>query len=362
MFRRGEAEQLRQYLQETEEHTQLRHVDDPVMLQLTPEGTTIRDGWRLTFAAFKQAAHIMGPGLSIALPDIAGTTVSPRNVNGLVDRSIAVRLWNDLVALRYPLFSRFRVIHNARERLIEGFVGTAHQYLENVSLYAEAMELLRQYRPQAEFYAARIVSRRLSLWLRDVQPTFTVMVDEKPWAARLGYYFTNGEATGTSVRGTVALFLPCGVCLGPYQRYGRRVSHKGRDFTQRLGTMFAEVYQSELPVEPLRAGLQTMVTTSLGFTEPGEQFRQARKKKLVHAMSLLGITKSLAAEALDAALATGRHGGTVLAELRHPEQYARRTVLDLLVPLLHLARRVDLLQRERVEQAAFNMVLGRLLL
>lgn len=332
------------------------------MLQLAMDGSTIYGNWRLTLAAFKQAAHIMGPGLSVAIPDIAGTTTSPRNVNGLVDRSVAIRLWNDLVTLRYPLFSRFRMIQNARTQLIEGFVGTSHQYLENAAMYAEAMELLRQYRPQAAFYAGRVVSRRLSIWLRDVSPTFTVPVDDRAWAARIGYYFTNGEATGTSVRGTVALFLPCGVCLGPYQRYGRRVSHKGRDFTQRLGMMFAEVYQATPPVDELQAGLRAAVTTSLGFNDPGEQARQARKKKLIHAMSLLGISKSLAAEAMDAALATGRHGDTELAELRSPEQYARRTVLDLLVPLLHLARRVDLLQRERIEQAAFNIVLGRLLL
>ncbi len=351
-------------LRTMDRNTSVRPVADIDELQLSDDGRTIRDGFSFTFAAFNQAAQILAPGLSKLLPDLSGTVALPDEREQLVDAMQAIHLWNALVDLRFPLFQRHRAIRNDDARTIEGFVGFKHQYLENLALYQEASETLANYQPDVSMYAGLLVGRRFSVWFRSNQPMFSKSVDDKQWPFYHGYYFTNGEATGTSVRGTQAIFTPKGVALGPYRGFGRRVTHTGKDFVQRLGQMLAEVCQHEIPVEALESGAAEMIDRPLGFNcDSNKESRKERSKKLIHSLSLLGVTKNLAGEIVQKGLTEGRNHGLNLPPVqRISHLYATRTLLDLFVPLLWVARKVDLARREKLEQAAYEMLTGRVLL
>ncbi len=362
---RNAISELAGYLQRLDSETSLRQLQYARELQLNDQGMTLDNEFRFTSHAFRQAAQIIGPGVSKFLPDLAGMApINGDQAQRLVDGRMAVRVWNSLVDLRYVMFGRYRVIRNERERTIEGFVSSRHQYLENSSLYREAVETFSSRGIDVSVYAASLVGRKFSLWFRQRTPQFHLAFDDQRWPFYGGYYFTNGEATGTSVRGTAAVFTPRGVCLGSYRKFGRRVTHVGRDFLHRLGIMFASVVSSEIPWDKLEAGAQALLTKSLGFTvDMTTEQRKERAKKVSHSLGVLGVQKNLAVEVTDLALAAGRYHAMDALEWSQAHQlYAGRTSLDLLVPLLRIARGLDSARRERLEQAAFDILMGRLLL
>ncbi len=361
----GSLPALANYLQTLDNNTSLRTLHDATEIQMDEGAAMLRDGFRFTTSAFRQAAQIMAPGLSKFLPDLAGVVVTKADERTRrTDGRCAIRLWNELVDLRFSLFERYRIIRNDQERTIEGFVSHKHQYLENIWLYREAVATLTSYNPDVDVYAALLTGRRFAIWFRHKTPAFSLTVDDQTWPFHGGYYFTNGEATGTSVRGTLAIFTPRGTCLGAYRKFGRRVTHVGKDFMTRLGEMFSSVVHCDVPWDKIEAGAKAMLTTSLGYNiDWSADQRKERSKKLSHSLSILGVQKNLATEATDLALATGRyHGMDSVAWSQAQQLYASRTLLDLFVPLIGLGRRLDLARREKLEQAAFDVLMGRLLL
>lgn len=365
-FSARKAGELETSLKTMDAVTTLDNVDDPEELQLKDNGETKTGEFRYTRAAFNQVAQLIAPGLSKLMPDISGTVTLPDDRERLVDGAAAVNFWNDLVAARFPLFTGQRLIRNTQERTIEGIVGHKHQYLGNWDLYREVIQTLASYPEHRDvnMYAASLVGRRFSVWFRNDTPMFTKTVDGEPWPFYHGYYFTNGEATGTSVRGTLAVFTRKGTCLGSYKRFGRRVTHTGKDFQSRMAQMVTGLVESEVPVDELAEGGEVLLTRSLGYDATWDDSqRKEQTKKLVHSLSLLGVPKNLAVEIVEAGLTTGRQQGE-----QHPithdvgRLYATRTLLDLFVPLLWLARKLDLSRREKVEQAAYELLAGRFLL
>jgi hypothetical protein len=318
--------------------------------------------YHFTSYAFSQTAQIIAPGLSKLLPDIAGSIVLPDDRQDLVDGRMTIDLWNKLVDLRFPLFRRHRVIRNEETKTIEGLIGHKHQYLENMSLYRYVSETLQNDQPNVAMYAAQLIGRRFAVWYRSEQPMFELPMGDSRWPFYYGYYFTNGEATGVSVRGTLAIFTPKGICLGPYKPFGGRVTHTGKDFFQRLGQMFTTVIDADLPTDIIRAGAEALTTQSLGFTEEMHRTqRKAQVKKLITSLSHVGVPFNLAKEIVEEGLAVGSSDARSTPLQNIGRVYAGRTLLDLFVPLMQLARKIDLSRREKIEQAAFAMLVGHFL-
>mgnify|MGYP006915943880 CR=1 FL=1 len=363
-FGQRDSENLFGILRNLDGITSVNPVVTAEELKLQPDGQTVYDECRFTGPAFNQAAQLLAPGLSKFLPDMAGTTILPDDRASLVDAGMAVNLWNEMVDLRFALFSRHRIIRNEETKRIEGLVGHKHQFLENLALYQNAVETLATYHPECHMYAAQLIGRRFSIWFRASEPMFQLAVDGKDWPFYYGYYFTNGEATGTAVRGTMAVFTPKGVCLASYRRHGQRVNHTGKEFFQRLVQMFTAVCSAEIPHDKIREGAEALLQNSLGYTmKDVRTTRNSRHKKLVHALSLLGVTKNLATEVVDVGLTEGRLQGTVVSPTQEVNRlYSSRTLLDLFVPLLRIARKIDIARREKIEQAAFELLMGRFLL
>ena len=106
---------LARHLQEVDHDTSLRRADSASELQLTPAGVAVRDGYTFTRAAFSQAASLLGAGLAQFMPNLAGMTGHGGQEGvRLVDAQFAIRFWNELIDLRFPVFARYRVIRNAR--------------------------------------------------------------------------------------------------------------------------------------------------------------------------------------------------------------------------------------------------------
>lgn len=364
-FTSQDAAELSRTLKEMDNTTTTFPINSEIEFQLDYSGRTKAGGYRFTHFAFSQVAQLLAPGLSKFLPDLSGSVTLPDDREYLVDGGLSIDLWNRLVDLRFALFQHYRVIRNDKDSRIEGVVGHKHQYLENLALYEMANETLATHRPEVSFYAAMIVGRKLALWYRSRNPLFVLAVDNEQWPFYYGYYFTNGEATGTSVRGTLAVFSRAGLCLAPYDKYGERVTHTGKEFYQRLGRMFSTVSSKEIPEAELRKGAAALLTEDLGFqTTMTKPERKQQSRKLVHSLSHIGIPQNLAMEVVENGLVRGRAlGRASFVQLQDVSRvYARRTLIDLFVPLMHIARGVDLTRREKIEQAAFEVLTGHIII
>lgn len=359
------SRELMQYLDALDRDTSLHAIEGPdeIRMRIGGGGVTVRRGYRYTAAAFQQAARILAPGLSRFLLDVAGTNMRQISMARpcTVDGDAAIRIWNQMVTMRFNLFERYRAIRNEQSRTIDGFVTMAHQYLGNAAMYREAVDAVASGPAALRPYAAKLTGRQFAIWFRDQQPRFRLAVDDKTWGFYGGLHLTNGEATGVAVRGTAAVLTPKGVCLSPQRQHTRRVSHTGQDFMSRLGAMLATMAGVELPWDKIETHARSMLTTSLGFTEDARaEQRTAIAKRLVSSLMSQGVMKNIAVEVIDLAMAAGRHLGSPVMEMQRLNQvYTGRTIFDVFVPLLQLAKRVSGHRRGVLERAAYEMLTGR---
>lgn len=351
------------YLQQLESSTTLNALYERDELLLGTNAKTRRGAYRLTSFAFRQASHILLAGMSTLIPVLAGLKQQRDEQRAaLIDGLLAVQVWNSLVNLRFPLIASYSAIRNEQTKTIEGFVTSRHRFLNNTMMCSMVMEAVPD---NMELYAASVVNRRLAIWVRQRQPQMTTHIDGKAWPVYDGYYFLNGEATGTAVRGTRCLFLNSGICLAPYNRYGARVTHAGKDFMERVCQLLSQVVHVDLPWSQLRKGIDALGTASLGYElMMSPDARRERTKKLVHSLGLLSVQRGIANDIVGTALTVGRSYRSTQAAADVPQatSYASRTLLDLFVPLTAMARRLDTTQREKMEQAAFEILMGRIIL
>lgn len=352
-------------LNRSDVNTTIDPIDSLADIQILPTGKT-ESGYQFTQSAFRQLAQIIAPGLSKLIPDLAGEVKSGTERDTLTDAELALDFWNNVVDTRYPLLRNQMIIRNTVTQTIEGFVSQSYRYLPNHQLLQEIeyqVDCLDGDNP-CRFFAAVLLGRRLSVWYRCMRPEFRVLYDNVSHPFYRGYYFTNGETTGTSVRGTPGIFSPFGVALAPYKRYGKRLPHTGRDIGSKMSAMIVDVLNAELVTDKLVDVMTVANTTSLGFVaDMDKEQRRDRTKKLVHSLSMLGVLKDIAAEIVLYSLTVGRDGDPQ-REVTHDvsQLYSTRTVLDLYTSLLLFSRNMDLSRREKVEQAAFDIMLGRLVL
>lgn len=362
-FKPGQFEALEAKLREIENATTLTSLSDIAELQLDADGTTFSGGYHYTAASFRQICRTLAAGASTFFRDIGGMTVRTLDQPDLVNDQLACAMFNQLLALRFELLTAFRVIRNEQSKLIEGMVGAKHFTLENSTLNAMVRDLMAASGRDLRFYTGAVVGRKLLLWYRDPQPLFTVRVaTNQTWPLYHGYFFCNGEARGTSVRGTTALFTPQGSCLGPYKTYGRRVSHIGRDFNRRLDKMFAFIVGCNIPREELYAGCKALLTTQLGYQGLNEKAQRVHTRLLLRSLSDLHIPQRLAAVILDDAIEAGHDESQMNMICSLDQLRASRRMFDLFAATTRAARGLDVSRRETLEQAAFEMLsqgLGR---
>jgi hypothetical protein len=334
-------------------------------LQLDNYGKTVRGGYEYTTTSFQQLCRILAAGTSTFIRDLTGKKLHRDGRDRLSDNHFALRTFNDVVALRFPLLTSYRVIRDEESKLIDGVIGPKHFALENSALYDQALSAVAatSEENQATFYSGVLLGRKMFLWYRSRRPFLSEWAGEgDAWRFYAGYFFCNGEARGTSARGTMAIFCKQGVCLGPYRKYGDRVSHIGRDFHRRLDKMFGKILSKQVPVAAFRDGMHKMLAESMGCCDPDKKKLVARIRTLARALATFNIPHRIALQIVDDALYVGRK--TVLQEDDTPRAYnqnqlfATRTSFDLFACLVRSAGQMNLSRREVLEQAAWQMLAG----
>lgn len=362
-FSKSRQSELEARLHRNDRVTSIQSLMTPQELQLDKYGKTLQGGYEYTSASFQQLCRILSAGASAFLRDIAGENPHRDDRERLSNGQFARRLFNEVVELRFPLLTAYRVIRDEESKLIDGVIGSKHFTLENSALYEQVQAAVAATAKPVVFYSGVLSGRKMLLWYRSRRPFLIQQVGGSDvWKFYSGYFFCNGEARGTSARGTMALFCKRGVCLGPYQKYGGRVPHIGRDFNRRLDKLFGKIFSKEVPIDQFRDGLASMLAEPLGCSGLEKKELVARIRTLARAMTALNIPQRIAEQIVEDALYVGHEStrpeaGMPLA-YRRDRLFASRTTFDLFVCLIRSAGRMNLSRREVLEQAAWQMLAG----
>jgi len=331
-------------------------------IQLDHEGR-LSGGYRYTLTAFKQVCSLACPGLYQAVVDLSGirrTSAQPRYDYSFTD---AVEVFNKAVRIRYQerFDGKVRLIRDVSRHLVEGVLGPKYNYLENRALYDIAKDAMASSPVRVRFLEAVLEGRRLLLRFVHDRPLFAV--DTGPGAEGEhfsgGYHISNSEIGGeASVRVTTLLYRhrSATASLGPFPGRGP-LAHTGKDFAKKLGRTFASAMAVHQDGPGLARRMQRLMASSLDIGR-GEQQREERLDDLSLLIHRQNVPRGLARRII---LATISYGSDPPGPLpRAPDRLRRdRTWFDLYSTLTRESRGLDMTVMEAVEQAAFQILLGR---
>jgi hypothetical protein len=362
VYAEGEEAALAARLVATDRVTQTPYVGALAQLQLNHEGQ-LPGGYRYTSTAFKQVCGLACPGLHQAVVDLSGirrTSMQPRCDYSFAD---AIEIFNRALRIRYQerFDGKVRLIKDVNQRLVEGVMGPKYNYLENRTLYDIAKDAMATSPARVRFLEALLEGRRLLLRFVHDRPLFAVDTHPGADGERFsgGYHISNSEIGGeASVRVTTLLYRhrAATTSLGPFP--GRRpLAHIGKDFAKKLNRVFAGAMAVHQDGKLLAQRVRQLMALPLELGHDEEQ-REERLDDLSLLLHRQNIPRGLARRII---LATISYGSDPSGPLpRAPERLRRgRTWFDLYSTLTRESRGLDMTVMEAVEQAAFQILLGR---
>ena len=356
----GEENALAAKLTNMDRVTQTPYVSNLVQLQLDHEGK-LPGGYRYTSTAFKQVCGLACPGLHQAIVDLSGirrTSAQPRYDYSFTD---AVEVFNKALRIRYQerFEGKIRLIRDVSRHLVEGVMGPKYNYLENRALYDLARDAVTSSPVKVRFLEAILEGRRLLLRFVHDRPLFAVGSGADGESFSGGYHISNSEIGGeASVRVTTLLYRhrSATTSLGPFPGRGP-LAHTGKDFAKKLGRIFASALTVHQDGEGLARRMQKLAELPLDLGV-GEKQREERLDDLSLLLHRQNVPRGLARRIV---LATMSYGSDPAGQLPRAPGGARtgRTWFDLYGTLTRESRGLDMTVMEAVEQAAFQILLGK---
>jgi hypothetical protein len=342
--------------------TQTPYVGSLAQIQLDHEGR-LPGGYRYTSTAFKQVCGLACPGLHQAVVDLSGirrTSLQPRYDYSFAD---AVEVFNKALRIRYQerFDGKIRLIRDVNRHLVEGVMGPKYNYLENRAIYDLSRDAMASSPVKVRFLEAVLEGRRLLLRFVHDRPLFVVATSPGADGEKFsgGYHISNSEIGGeASVRVTTLLYRhrSATTALGPYPGRGP-LAHTGKDFAIKLKRIFAGALTVNQDGKLLADRMQKLLELPLDLGQ-GEKEREERLDDLSLLLHRQNVPRGLARRMV---LATVSYGSEPSRQLpRAPDRPRHgRTWFDLYNTLTRESRGLDMTVMEAVEQAAFQILLGR---
>lgn len=350
-FGTQQYDQFLEYLDSPENNCLVRTIGMPEDLLLNADGRT-HDGMQYSWSGFKSIATLLCDGVLTTLLDMTGVRQTKRQ-KGLCDFPAAISLFNALVRLRFERFHSSQMVCSIGNKTIDGIVGQSYQFFSN----RRYVELLQAQELPAKFLAAELVGRKMSIWLRDTDPSFDVANRRDKIPHWLGYFGSNSEGAHSSVRLTPALFCPYGTSLADYETCGRRQVHTGSDFDNKLCEMFRQVVLTA-PAAGFYIAHAERAAELLGM--PKNQKQQDRRiDQLTSRVRRGKLPRAIAREIVMQGLLQGSDKqADVQAGIDTGYRFPARSRFDLVCGAMRCGLKIGPARREAVEQTAYAIFTG----
>jgi hypothetical protein len=362
-FRSHEEVRLKHRLSEIVQASYLYPVNNVRELLLDGQGFTLVGQSRLTTWALFQVCQIICPGLYKLINELAGGYVSDKHPRSDYSFAEAVDIYNRVVGQRFlsRLFGR-QLMRSNQTNLIEGVVGSRYRWLSNFDLYENTRGVLDQERKPPVFCEATLHGRWMLL--RYYNPR-TLCVADGPRGEHdrfvSGYHFSNNEVGHASIKAAAMLIREMGrtASLSPSLGHGK-VRHLGQRFTERLKRLLSGVIGRLEEAEAYRSHVLALQATSLRL---GDEANEAKRRDdLVHQLVRRKLTNGLAEAVIRNVMNQDSYNREI--PVAHVAQYNRssRTAYDLYNAIGRIAKTMPINVREQLEQAAYALLVGKLVL
>lgn len=340
------------------ENLEVVPISDEAQLLLKGDGCLLENSYRFNAISFTAVCNTISGGLSRVFGEISGEMPTKLTYADLWSVPAAVSIYNTALRVRFEALRERSLLVDHNAKVVDGFIGLNHKFLDNVTFFSVVRERVAHVRPAAHFQRAELVGRELRLYYIDPTTRRTDIHENSSHSFAAGWYFCNREDSGNSIRTIPCLYTKFGLALLPDNRKYRLV-HVGSDLVGKTETAVSKSLAYEFDMNALRQRVTYLTEQFLGFTDNKGDF-DANVKKWASFLLQRGVNKpdnELIAK--NAALV-----GSDLVPASPLTAYSRevltkRTIYDLVCAICRYARNQPTIEREKLQAAAMEFLVPK---
>lgn len=346
------------FLEEQQRNTVIEPISDIQQLLLRPDGAIAESGYRFNPIGFSSVAAALTSGLNSVFNELSGET-QYRHASGEAAANLpaAVSVFNTVLQANFERIQERNILINSGTGTIEGFLGLDHKLLPN-SVFSDIVsrEMTAQQGASATFYRAEVVGRDVRIYYSDANNKWNYTCRGVKHMLGGGWYFSNREDSGSSVRAAAALLSRFGLGLA-VNGNKNSVRHSGADIVGRASLLVSRIaaknFYSRLELEP---ALKRLSRQRL-YKNEHQRFDDVIERWVAFLLPFK-ISKDDAKNICKSALLVGADIAAADPLSKYDQRaLAARTMYDLFCAVLRYARGQYYTTRELLQKTALDIVL-----
>jgi hypothetical protein len=362
-FKHNQEDQLKTTLEDLDKHLILSPINLPQDVALDAEANVGSGSvkYKLTRWAMFQLCQFTCPSMYGFATELSGVERAKESLREEYSFSEAIEIINRVVRRRFRTKMSGKIaLVNGYHKTIDGFVSSSYRSLPNRELYTRASSIMQQLDHPATFFEATLVGRWLLLRFVDTNPLVTLKeadgIDERFYT---GYHFSNNEVGKSSVKAAVTLYrkFSKSAAISPIVDKDTALRHVGLKFVARFDQLIKGMLTRRHDPQVYLAGIRMMQSTGLGLGNKSAKAERKRMEDIAAKLVRRGIPASIARVVVENVTRQSSYDeAPVEAVLQRPTD---RTVFDLYNALGRCAIDLPINHRERTEQAAYAILMGK---
>lgn len=345
------------FIAKRNENLEVVPISDESQLLLQADGRVAETGYRFNDISFAAVCNAVSGGLHRLFGEISGESPSKLAYADLWNIPAAVSIYNAALRVRFEILRERSLLLDHGARVIDGFIGLNHKFLDNAQFFSLVRERVAAERPLARFQRAELIGRELRLYYVDPQSKRSDIYSDKNHTFAGGWYFCNREDSGNSIRTIPCLYTRFGLALLPDNKKYRLV-HAGADLIGKTETSVSKALTYSFDMDALRRRVNYLAEQKLGFTDNKADFDIVVKKWATYLLQR-GVSRPVSES-------IAKNAGIVGADLlaKSPlvafshEVLTNRSLYDLVCAVCRYARNQPALDRERLQAVAAELLVS----
>lgn len=355
-FSAAQEDECRAFLIERSTHTESIPVVDPAQLLMAADGSIAETGYRFNAIGFAALANSLGRGLNSLFNELVGESHNNFDAAARAGQvAKAAQIYNTALKCRFDSLLERHILLNHRDKTIDGFLGLEHKFVANSSFFDLLINEVLARQDAAAFYRAELIGREFRVFFSDTASRRNNFLRDRRHTFGGGWYFSNREDTGRSIRGALCLLTKFGVAIEPKNKKNC-LRHTGSDLMGRLISLTSHCAGRSLQMDDVCVAVRRMRKTSLHFSS-NKKHMDAATNKVVRYLGQYKVNKEDARRICKNTFAVGSDvTPRPLVEAYADEVVEARNLYDLFCALLRYARNQYYTTRDVLQAAGMEML------
>lgn len=357
-FNSRQLDDLREFLLRRSENTEVVPISDVDQLLLSADGRLRENGYRFNFLGFQALCDSAARGLSALFNELSGVwqyRSQPRTL--ACDLAAAISVYNTTLRTRIEQLRERSLLVDNRERVVDGFLGLSHRMLDNSQFLSLVSAEMEEQRPTAQFHRAELIGRELRLLWVDPTTARKDIYSDSRHSLVAGWLFSNQEDRGKSIHAARCVVTRFGIAAS--RSTGSRLAHVGADLTGRTQVMVSQAIERDIDMAEIVAQIARLQAQPLGFVDSPDRFETTATNWTNKLCRLRVPRVDSRVIVRNAALVGADIDARDPVEAWSRDMLSSRTLYDLLCALLRYARAEPANSRDRLQEAAMDLLVPR---